>query len=96
MIKLHDYFTLKICIAIGCVIILDKSENDLVKLKFVYRLVQLINYIKSLKSSSKCVSIGDRTYQTFQFRVNHFLEFIGKPRDNHYQIRKLVEFLGSL
>ena len=74
----------------------EKPENDLVKLEFVYRLVQLINYIKSLKSSSKCVSIGDRTYQTFQFRVNNFLEFIGKPRDNHYQIRKLVEFLGSL
>jgi hypothetical protein len=28
--------------------------------------------------------------------VNHFLEFIGKPRNNHYQIRKLVEFLESL
>ena len=74
----------------------EKPENDLVKLEFVYRLVQLINYIKSLKSSSKCVSIGDRTYQTFQFRVNNFLEFLGKPRNNHYQIRKLVEFLESL
>ena len=28
--------------------------------------------------------------------MNHFLEFIGKPRNNHYQIRKLVEFLESL
>jgi hypothetical protein len=74
----------------------EKPENDLVKLEFVYRLIQLINYLKSLKSSSKSVSIGDRTYQTFQFRVNHFLEFIGKPRNNHYQIRKLVEFLESL
>jgi hypothetical protein len=74
----------------------EKPENDLVKVEFVYRLIQLINYITSLKSSSKSVSIGDRTYQTFQFRVNHFLEFIGKPRNNHYQIRKLVEFLESL
>jgi len=74
----------------------EKPENDLVKLEFVYRLIQLINYIKSLKSSSKSVSIGDQTYQTFQFRVNHFLEFIEKPRNNHYQIRKLIEFLESL
>ena len=76
--------------------LIEKPEKDLVKLEFVYRLIQLIHYIKSLKSSSKCVSIGDRTYQTFQFRVNHFLEFIGKPRNNHYQIRKFVEFLESL
>jgi len=74
----------------------EKPANDLVKLKFVYRLIQLINYIKILKSSSKSVSIGDRTYQTFQFQVNHFLEFIGKPKNNHYQIIKLVEFLKSL
>jgi hypothetical protein len=52
--------------------------------------------MKSLKSSSKSVLMGDRTYQTFQFRVSHFLEFIGKPRNNHSQIRKLVEFLKSL
>ena len=76
--------------------LIEKPQDDLVKVEFVYRLIQLINYMKSLKSSSKSVSIGDRTYQTFQFRVNHFLEFIGKPKNNHYQIRKLVEFLESL
>jgi hypothetical protein len=74
----------------------EKPQHDLVKVVFVYRLIQLINYIKSLKSSSKSISMGDRTYQTFQFRVSHFLEFIGKPKNNHYQIRKLVEFLKSL
>jgi hypothetical protein len=74
----------------------EKPQNDLVKLEFVYRLIQLINYLKSLKSSSKSVSIGDRTYQTFRFRVNHFLEFIGKPRNNYYQMKKLVVFLESL
>ena len=52
--------------------------------------------MKYLKSSSKSVLIGSITYQTFQFQVNHFLEFIGKPKNNHYQIRKLVEFLESL
>lgn len=74
----------------------EKPENDLVKLEFVYRLIQLVNYMKSLKGSSNSVLIGDRTYQTFEFQVNHFLEFIGKRKNNHYQIRKLIEFLESL
>ena len=74
----------------------EKPENDLVKLEFVYRLIQLVNYMKSLKGSSNSVLIGDRTYQTFEFQVNHFLEFIGKRKKNHYQIRKLIEFLESL
>lgn len=73
----------------------EKPENDLVKLEFVYRLIQLVNYMKSLKSSSKSVLIGDRTYETFEFQVNHFLKFIGKPKNNHYQIRKLVKLLES-
>ena len=30
----------------------EKPENDLAKLEFVYRLIQLVNYIKSLKGSS--------------------------------------------
>ena len=74
----------------------EKPQHDLVKVVFIYRLIQLINYIKSLKSSSKSISMGYRTYQIFQFRVSHFLEFIGKPKNNPYQIRKLVEFLTSL
>jgi len=40
--------------------------------------------------------MADRIYQIVEFLVNHFLEFIGKPRDNHYQIKKLVKFLESL
>lgn len=40
--------------------------------------------------------MGDQDYRIFQFPVNHFLEFIGKPKNNHYQIKKLVEFLKSL
>jgi hypothetical protein len=40
--------------------------------------------------------MGDPIYQTFQFPVNHFLKFIGKPKNNRYQIKKLVEFLKSL
>ena len=74
----------------------EKPTHDLAKVEFLYRLVQLLNYIKSLEGSSKSISMGDRTYQIFQFPVNHFLEFIGKPKNNHYQIKKLVEFLKSL
>jgi hypothetical protein len=40
--------------------------------------------------------MADQDYHIFQFPVNHFLEFIGKPKNNHYQIKKLVEFLKSL
>jgi len=33
---------------------------------------------------------------TFQFPVNSFLKFIGKSKNNYYQVKKLVEFLKSL
>lgn len=74
----------------------DKSVKDLDKIRFFYRLIQLLNYIKSLKSSSELIPMGDRTYKIFQFPVNQFLEFTGQPKNNYYQIKKLVEFLKSL
>lgn len=74
----------------------EKSIHDLTKVEFFYRLIQLLNYIQCLEGSSKSISIGDRTYVIFQFPVNSFLEFIGKPKTNHYQVKKLVEFLKSL
>jgi hypothetical protein len=40
--------------------------------------------------------MGDQNYHIFHFSVNHFLEFIGKLKNNHSQIKKLVEFLKSL
>ena len=40
--------------------------------------------------------MGTQDYRIFQFPVNNFLEFIGKPKNNHYQIKKLVKFLKSL
>ena len=73
-----------------------KPMHDLTEVQFFYRLIQLLNYIKCLESSSKSITIGDLTYLTFQFPVNSFLEFIGKPKDNYYQLKKLVEFLKSL
>ncbi len=74
----------------------EKPIYGLVEVEFLYRLIQLLNYIKSLDGSSKLISMGDQDYRIFQFPVNHFLEFIGKPKNNHYQIKKLVEFLKSL
>jgi len=74
----------------------DKPMHDLTKVEFFYRLIQLLNYIKCLKGSSESISMGDQTYKTFQFPINSFLEFIGKPKKNHYQVKKLVEFLKSL
>ena len=74
----------------------EKSMHALTKVEFFYRLIQLLNYIQCLEGSSKSISMGDRTYVIFQFPVNSFLEFIGKPKTNHYQVKKLVEFLKSL
>lgn len=73
-----------------------KPIHGLAEVEFFYRLIQLLNYIKCLESYSKSVSVGDLTYMTFQFPVNSFLEFIGKPKNNYYQVKKLVEFLKSL
>ena len=40
--------------------------------------------------------MSDTTYRIVEFSVNDFLEFTGKPRNNYYQIKKLVQFLRSL
>lgn len=76
--------------------LVKKLEHNLAKVKFSYRLIQLLNYIKSLEFESSLISMGDKTYKIFKFPVNHFLEFIGKPKNNHYQIKKLIKFLKSL
>ena len=74
----------------------NKSVKSLEEIKFFYQLIQLLNYIKSLKSSSERISMGDKNYNIFKFPVNYFLEFTGKPKNNYYQIKKLVEFFKSL
>ena len=73
-----------------------KPLNDFNKVEFLYRLIQLINYLKTLESSSQLILMGDRTYRVFKFPVNHFLDFLGKPKGNYYQVKKLVKFLDSL
>jgi len=73
-----------------------KPTYDLTKIEFIYRLIQLLNYLKYLDGSFKSTSIGDRSYRTFKFSVSSFLEFIGKPKNSYYQVKKLVTFLKSL
>nr|ULD15948.1 hypothetical protein [Cylindrotheca closterium] len=40
--------------------------------------------------------MSDTTYRIVEFSVNDFLKFTGKPRNNYYQIKKLVQFLRFL
>lgn len=76
----------------------NKPISDLTKIKFVYQLVQLLNFIKikSIKNDSKEFWISGQGYESFQFPANEFLEFIGQPKDNYYQLKKLIEFFKSL
>jgi hypothetical protein len=66
--------------------LMEKPIYGLAEVESLHRLIQLLNYIKSLDSSSKLITMGDQHYYIFQFPVNNFLEFIGKPKNNHYQM----------
>lgn len=70
------------------------SFHELEKQEFLYRLFQLLSYIKILESS--VTGISNESYRIISFRVSDFLEFTGKEKTNYYQIRKLVDFLESL
>ena len=72
----------------------DKPIDDLKKEKYLYKLLQLLSYIRNLESLIE--PIGDQIYRTVSFPVNDFLEVTGKDKNNSYQIRKLVHFLESL
>ena len=76
--------------------LVNKLKHNLAKIEFLYRLIQLLNYLKFLEFESSSISMGDKTYKIFKFPVNHFLGFIGQPKNNHYQIKKLIKFLKSL
>jgi hypothetical protein len=68
--------------------------ETLKKQKFLYQLLQLLSYIRTLESSINWIS--DENYRIISFRVSEFLEFLGKKKTNYYQIRKVVDFLKSL
>jgi hypothetical protein len=67
--------------------------ETLEKQKFLYQLLQLLSYIRTLESSIDWIS--DENYRILSFRVSEFLEFLGKKKTNYYQIRKVVDFLKS-
>jgi len=68
--------------------------ETLEKQKFLYQLLQLLSYIRTLESSVNWIS--NEIYQIISFRVSDFLDFLGKKKTNYYQIRKVVDFLKSL
>ena len=76
--------------------LVNELEHNLAKIEFSYKLIQLLNSIKYLEFESSSISMGDKTYKILKFPVNHFLEFIGKPKNNHYQIKKLIKFLQGI
>ena len=68
--------------------------ETLEKQRFLYQLLQLLSYIRTLESSVNWIS--NENYRMISFRVSEFLEFLGKKKTNYYQIRKVVDFLKSL
>lgn len=72
----------------------NKSLNDLEKEEILYRLLQLLNYIRTLQNSIE--SIDNQNYRMVSFTVNSFLEFTGQHKTNKYQIRKILNFLQSI
>jgi len=64
------------------------------KQKFLYQLLQLLSYIRTLKSSVNWIS--NENYRIISFRVSEFLEFLGKKKTNYYQIKEVIDFLKSL
>ncbi|NES79939.1 hypothetical protein [Okeania sp. SIO1H4] len=68
--------------------------ETLEKQKFLYQLLQLLSYIRTLESSINWIS--SENYRMISFRVSEFSEFLGKKKTNYYQTRKVVTFLKSL
>lgn len=62
--------------------------ETLAKQKFLYQLLQLLSYIRTLESSVNWIS--NENYRMISFRVREFLEFLGKKKTNYSQIRKVV------
>lgn len=76
----------------------NKPISNLTEIKFIYQLIQLLNFIKikSIKNGSKEILISGQGYESLKFPANEFLEFIGQSKDNYYQLKKLIEFFKSL
>jgi len=71
----------------------NRLSNRVTDQEFVYKLFQLLSFIRQLQYS--CAFIGDQEYLIVSFKLTDFLEFID-TNNNHYQVQKLGNFLRSL
>ena len=71
----------------------NRLPNRITDQEFLYKLFQLLSFIRQLEYSS--AFIGDQEYLIVSFKLTDFLEFIG-TNNNHYQVQKLGKFLRSL
>lgn len=61
--------------------------------EFVYKIFQLLSYIREIDSFS--ASLIDQEYEIISFQLRDFLAFIG-ANEHHYQVQKLGNFFKSL
>ena len=71
----------------------NRVGNKLENQEFVYKIFQLLGYLKKVDSFSSFLL--DQNYQIISFKFKDFLTFIGE-NDNHYQVTKLGGFFRSL
>ena len=73
--------------------LINRLDNRLTDQEFIYKLFQLLSYIRQLDYSSGF--LVDQEYLIISFKFTDFLEFIGANK-NHYQVQKVGKFLKSL
>ena len=71
----------------------NRLSHQVIDKEFVYKLFQLLSFIRQLPYS--CAFIGDQEYLLVSFKFTDFLEFTGVNK-NHYQVKKVGKFLTSL
>lgn len=65
------------------------QNSDLVD---VHRFLQLLNFIHSLSYQNEFLGFGKVCYRSYKFTLSNFLEFLGEPKTNFYQLKKLRQF----
>lgn len=73
--------------------LMNRLDNRLTDQEFLYKLFQLLSYIRQLDYSFGF--IVDQEYLIISFKFTDFLEFIGANK-NHYQVQKVGKFLKYL
>ena len=72
---------------------MSRLYNRLTDQEFLYKLFQLLSYIRQLEYSFDF--IVDQEYLIISFKFTDFLEFIG-GNSNYYQLQKLRKFFKYL